>query len=359
MGDVNSNLEFMAAGISLFAMGLSLPKTRVDPERRWLVGLFGLFGLLNASSLLEPNDLVAFTLESANYLLSPFLWFYVWHLCLSPDVPARRWIHFVVPVAAWTVFLNASKVDGAYEVTSFADLAVLPSSLKLILLFDLVVLPLQILTYVVIITRKLEHHRIRLREHYSDIEMRKFSWLRLLCAALLVYWAVVTVVSVVNTDTADAVLSAYGLGFVWFFAAASLHDVDIEKLRDVDLPVEKYATSPLSLDRMDSIARRITVHLETEQAYLDPQLTLTTLAADIHVKPTYLSQVLNVVFEQSFYELVNRYRITHAKELLRTSHMTVLDIAYASGFNTKSAFYNAFKEFVGQTPTSYRNSVQK
>ena len=63
-------------------------------------------------------------------------------------------------------------------------------------------------------------------------------------------------------------------------------------------------------------------------------------------------------FGKSFYELVNDYRITHAKGLLRTSHMTVLDIAYASGFNTKSAFYNAFKEFVDQTPTNYRKSAQ-
>jgi AraC-like DNA-binding protein len=61
----------------------------------------------------------------------------------------------------------------------------------------------------------------------------------------------------------------------------------------------------------------------------------------------------------SFFDYLNRYRIEHAKELLSGMHGqsgAILNIAFAVGFNSNSAFYAAFKKRVGQTPAQYRRA---
>ncbi|TMN91716.1 hypothetical protein CWB72_06330 [Pseudoalteromonas phenolica] len=51
---------------------------------------------------------------------------------------------------------------------------------------------------------------------------------------------------------------------------------------------------------------------------------------------------------------MNHKRILAAKKLLIESELTVLDIAMQVGFNSKSAFYSAFKKHTQLTPSSYK-----
>ena len=61
----------------------------------------------------------------------------------------------------------------------------------------------------------------------------------------------------------------------------------------------------------------------------------------------------------SFFDWVSQFRIERAKELLAdeaSRDEPVLTIAFAVGFNSNSAFYSAFRKWVGQTPTQYRKA---
>jgi len=118
---------------------------------------------------------------------------------------------------------------------------------------------------------------------------------------------------------------------------------------------ESYAKSRLD----EGVRRRIRRKLEsalTEQAiYKKSDLSLGTLAALLHERPHYVSQVISQEFASSFYDLVNRHRIEHAKRLLRESpDCNVLSIALDSGFNSKSAFHVAFRRSTGTTPGNFR-----
>lgn len=57
------------------------------------------------------------------------------------------------------------------------------------------------------------------------------------------------------------------------------------------------------------------------------------------------------------FDFVNEYRINYAKELLldqKRQDLTVLEILYDAGFNSKSSFNTEFKKRTGVTPTEYR-----
>jgi len=118
---------------------------------------------------------------------------------------------------------------------------------------------------------------------------------------------------------------------------------------------DRYAKSKLD----DSVRRRIRVKLEEaltrQRAYTNGDLSLAKLAAMLRESPHYLSQVISQELSTSFYELVNGYRIEHAKRLLRESpDANVLSIAMDVGFNSKSAFNAAFRRATGTTPSVFR-----
>lgn len=121
--------------------------------------------------------------------------------------------------------------------------------------------------------------------------------------------------------------------------------------------VHKYAKSGLTEDQITTHKQHLDNIMQSRQEYLKPDLTLPKLAETVGCTVNNLSQVINSGFGTSFFDYLNRYRIEHAKELLAGSDSrsrAILTIAFTVGFNSNSAFYSAFKKYVGMTPAQYR-----
>lgn len=54
------------------------------------------------------------------------------------------------------------------------------------------------------------------------------------------------------------------------------------------------------------------------------------------------------------YNYIIRKRIEYALKLLDETDMSVLDIAYACGFNNTASFYSLFKKYIGKSPSEVR-----
>jgi AraC-like DNA-binding protein len=119
--------------------------------------------------------------------------------------------------------------------------------------------------------------------------------------------------------------------------------------------VLKYARSRLDAGTRERIVRKLEAALATKTLCCDSLLNLRSLSRSINEKAHYVSQVINQDLNVNFYELVNRHRIEQAKGLLaRAPDQTVLEIALAVGFNSKSTFNTAFRQNTGMTPREYR-----
>lgn len=122
---------------------------------------------------------------------------------------------------------------------------------------------------------------------------------------------------------------------------------------------DKYAKSGLRREQLHEYMQRLDVIMESQQAYLKPDLTLPVLAEKVGCSVNHLSQVINAGFEMSFFDYVNNYRVRHAKELLLQidgRRGAILNIAFTVGFNSNSAFYAAFKKHVGMAPATFRRT---
>ncbi len=101
--------------------------------------------------------------------------------------------------------------------------------------------------------------------------------------------------------------------------------------------------------------------MKVEKAYLDSNLKITNLAAQLNIPSHQLSQLLNSGLKNSFYEFVNYYRIEHVKKLLTDKQMgnlTIEAIAHESGFNSKSTFNQIFKKATKMTPKEFKKANQ-
>lgn len=97
--------------------------------------------------------------------------------------------------------------------------------------------------------------------------------------------------------------------------------------------------------------------MENQKPYLDFELTLQKLATQLEMPEKELSVLINHHMGKHFFDFVNEYRIEEARTILANpdeKELTILEILYQVGFNSKSSFYTAFKKITGKTPTLYR-----
>jgi ligand-binding sensor domain-containing protein/AraC-like DNA-binding protein len=119
----------------------------------------------------------------------------------------------------------------------------------------------------------------------------------------------------------------------------------------------KYKTIPIDAKRVEDIIARLLHFMDEERLFLDPDLTLNKLSLRLRVHYNHLSRIINERFGLSYNDFINKYRIEEARKKLTSpeeKESTILDIAYSTGFYSKSVFNAAFKKFTGMTPTEYR-----
>ena len=117
---------------------------------------------------------------------------------------------------------------------------------------------------------------------------------------------------------------------------------------------EKYKNKEIDTKIIEQIAKKL-AFVKNKKLYLNPNLTLATIAKELNISPHTLSQYLNDNLGKSFSSFINELRIEKAQELiLSDKSYTIEALGYESGYNSKSTFYTTFKKLTGQTPSEYR-----
>lgn len=94
-----------------------------------------------------------------------------------------------------------------------------------------------------------------------------------------------------------------------------------------------------------------------EEHYMDHDISVELLAKQAHVSVTYFRRIFKTLYAVSPKQYINNARIGKAKELLRSSHYSVAAIALESGFGSECHFCRVFKDYVGCSPSEYRNKA--
>jgi len=124
------------------------------------------------------------------------------------------------------------------------------------------------------------------------------------------------------------------------------------------LPLKK----PVSIDEAESnqILSRLTTLMEEQEIYLNPDLSLSILSKYLGISDKSCSLFFSSALDTNFNKYINKYRVDAFKEKVRSGKyesLTLLGIAFDSGFDSKSTFYRVFKQMEGVSPSAYKKSV--
>jgi AraC-like DNA-binding protein len=124
--------------------------------------------------------------------------------------------------------------------------------------------------------------------------------------------------------------------------------------------IQRTQSAPLDKKYAAEIIVRVHEIMSVKEPFLDPLFNLDTLARFVNVRPALLSQVLNSDLGDGFFSLVNRYRIAAAKKIIvHDPEKTITEVAFEVGYNSRSTFYTAFRDFVECTPSEYRRRMKR
>lgn len=91
--------------------------------------------------------------------------------------------------------------------------------------------------------------------------------------------------------------------------------------------------------------------------YTEP-LTADDIAATAGLHPNYAMSLFRAHCGRTLIECLTQHRVAHAKRLLLTTNLKIIDVALASGFGSSSRFYAAFAEHCGQSPRAFRRRIR-
>ncbi|MCR5468975.1 MAG: AraC family transcriptional regulator [Lachnospiraceae bacterium] len=88
------------------------------------------------------------------------------------------------------------------------------------------------------------------------------------------------------------------------------------------------------------------------------KISLSQVAAEVHITPKYLSALFIKETGISFSDYVQDIRIQKAKQLLESSDLSLLEITNMLNFSSQSYFNHIFKKKTGMTPKEFKSFLQ-
>lgn len=340
---------------------------------------------LDVTGLINQYVVMRTLLWPKEFLYGVFIYFYTRELTKPGEYPLRgyQWLHFLPAllhvVITWPLLLMSPKMQ-IRVLTDNPVTSTLEQVWALVLgNVELVLTVLHVSIYLLLSMRLIQQYQREILAQYANIESITLAWLRnLLIGTLGVYvcWLVDefidfgVVVEQWTTATLgiSMVLLIYSMSFLGLrqpqvfsnHHRSSGSVVFTEQKTFETVNNEKYQFSALSPAMSASLFKTLTSKMTQEKMYTQNDLSLPKLAQALGVSVNYLSQAINQQSGQNFFDFVNRYRVEEVQQQMQNKlDSTILDLALNAGFNSKSAFYSAFRKHAGLTPSEYKSTLPK
>lgn len=303
-------------------------------------------------------------------LNQPLLFFYVLSLIFS-DFKLKRihLLHFIPYVLTFVVlFPRFYGVNRSDKEVFFDNYLYNPEVIFIISMSYIVSIAYKIYIFYI-----LDKGKKIMLENYSDLGKSNLKWLFQLnvFSSVILIFALAKTISkyfVPNFEALNAIrifVVVLVLVFTCWLILKALYRPEIFRgIRTDQKPLRSIINKEgIVVDKgkeIDPKIERLKDQVLDQKPFLDPQLTIQALAHQVNIPVTELSILINHKIGKHFFDFINEYRINEAKEILSDpsqSDLTILEILYRVGFNSKSSFNSAFKKYTMMTPSQFRKQA--
>ena len=375
------NLLVIVTIISLFiSLLLAFFLLTVKTKHKISNALFPVFLTITAIDISEP--LFNLTVDGPSnlgmlrntfaFLQIPIFYLYVVSVCYSDfKLKLKHLIHLLPFLIANVILLprfylvdTASKINFIINRKSMIEIP-----------FNHFLIHIQIVIYFTAVFMLLRKVKKLYLENNAGTHINSYNWLFQFTVVLTILYSCAIVKNILKFSDYQYIsewIKIGGLVFQMFIVCWYLFkalnnpslfrniDSKLKLVSDIILEEKKSETITISEKEYQEDLVKLKQYMIEEKPFLNPSLTIQDVSSAIEIPVRELSLLINHKLEQHFYDFVNTYRIENAMDILKDatkSKVTILEILYEVGFNSKSSFNTAFKKHTGKTPTSYRNSL--
>ena len=299
--------------------------------------------------------------QTVVFLLGPLFYYYVNSLTTKNFLITKKELLHLIPFFAVILYrIPLFILSNETKLEYVSDISRRDEELGLLILQCI-----HLFIYLHITIKNLREYTAAIKTTMSSLEKINLNWIRLCIHAFVIIFVVMFNMSILYFAGIHLYeyysviipilvsITILVMGYLGF-KQPIIFPPEVQELK-----IKKYERSSLTIDKADLHLQELLAVMGDKKPYLDNELTLAKLSEMLSIPQHHLSQVLNEKLNQNFFDFVNNYRIQEAKKLLVSPEgglLTILAIAEEVGFNSKSAFNNAFKKVTNTTPSEFRKS---
>jgi len=315
----------------------------------------------------HPNTKINYVLAPMTLAFGPLLFLYVRSLTVAKFQMLRRHLWHFMPFAVYILYrLFLYVYDMSQEGFSATQNGVLMSKVEIFIVTPLFILlsSFHLILYLAFTIQQYWFYRRRIKQYYSNLYKFELNWIR----NFLIIYGLLFLYDVCQ-NIIDGFISEMHWSQKWWFHALSsgiiiyfgikAYFTKTDRLQDLEfsnVPLVMDSKPAASGDRFSDEKIKLVQLMRDEKPYLDPALTLSALGKRSGYSNAQLSEIINEAFQVNFNDFVNQYRVEEVKKALqerRNEQLSLVGIAYDSGFNSKATFNRVFKKLAGLSPTEY------
>lgn len=306
------------------------------------------------------------------FLQFPVFYLYVLSVCYADfELKSKYLLHAVPFLVANLIFLPRF-----YSVAMSAKISFLEQSSSMLeLKLNHLFIHVQIALYIIATFLLLRKVRKIYLENYAGTSLESIHWLFQLTLALSFFYFIALVKNIFKFSAYPDISEWLKIGLFifelliisWYLFKALNHpglfrkiDSKLKLLKSIISEEKKSAHLAAEVQTYDDELRRLSEYMTEQKPFLNPSLSIQNVSDSIEIPTRDLSLLINHQLGQHFFDFINTYRIEEAMTILKDeakNDVTVLEILYQVGFNSKSSFNTAFKKHTATTPTAYRKSM--
>lgn len=321
--------------------------------------IFLIFGLAWSVDLFHDSIRyrLIFFVNSLYLLIGPLAYYFIKiKIIANYKLDKTAFKHFIPFILAYAIGIYCF-----FTFPNFADLV--PTIIPTIWIFY----QIQAIVYLFLIPKQVKIYNQQVLNFLSNQSTYNLTWLRKAIWGLGFMW----IVWVLPNFTRNSTFLYYffpiltiGLYIFFYYALQQNNPFEIltgntEEEIGAILNFDKETEVP-SDPLIEDFKLSLLNFMEAQKPYLDPELNLPKLASLLNVSTHFLSRVINKGMNENFFLFINRYRVEESKKQLsdpNKQHYNILQIAFDSGFNSKSTFNSVFKKTTGLSPSEFQKKV--
>lgn len=229
---------------------------------------------------------------------------------------------------------------------------------------------LQASVYIFLSLRLFRKHQRVLNIFSSNKEFIDLKWLiRLIVGIAVILLAVILSNLIFPFKSPTLLVNLLTIGVIFDFTYHAIKQKEIfpqvetitKNVISIDDELEMIESRNKLIDDSELVEMKakLTGYMVEKQPFLDPEINLIRLAEQMNISAHKLSYIINAGYNINFFNFISQYRIEYAKKLItdeNLNHLSLLGIAFESGFNSKTTFNNSFKRMTGMTPSEYKKN---